>query len=90
MVDLFYERGKNTCRAKEEEREAAKNKLKGFIRKHEPQMIVAVLNRIHKYVEKAVGDSGVKVEVKCLPFPRGKYRRKYIKECAQLLRDLRS
>jgi len=87
LVDLFQERGKKIIYATEEEKEEAEKQLTEFIAKHKPEIVVAVLKRICKHVEKAVKETGVSVEVRCLLFPnKGKNREEYIKGLIEILK----
>jgi len=83
LVDLFQERGKKIVCATEEEKREAEKKLKKFIAKHKPKIVVAVLKRIHRNVEKAVKDG----EVLPLPFPLGMHKDKYIKGLIKILKE---
>jgi len=83
LVDLFQERGKKIVCATEEEKREAEKKLKKFIAKHKPKIVVAVLKRIHRNVEKAVKDG----EVRPLPFPLGMHKDKYIKGLIKILKE---
>jgi len=88
LVDLLPGRGRNIELVRDEEREAAKSKLGELIAQHKPRMVVAVLRRICRHVRRAVEESGVKAEVRCLPFPR-RFRGRYRRELAEIMASLK-
>jgi len=86
LVDLFQERGKKIMCATKEEKEEAEEQLKKFIAKHRPEIVVVVLKRICKHVEKAVKEAGVAVREVDLPFPFMHNKKNYIKGLIEILK----
>lgn len=62
------------------------NALADRIKEYDPSVIIIVLKKIEKYVNKAISKSKVTPVVHTLPFPGNGHQNKYIKELSKLLR----